>query len=172
MVFDFTVNEPGLYSKWVGCYVPISVQNIPLGDAVVMSIHGTRVRLSVKEKKGIMFMGLIPNLVGLNINGLNKEISDVVHIVVLNPIIAYLNAEESGQLVYDPTGLNPAEEIKARREEISKDVLAHKKTHFYSVEDFTYAFNEDDLSDQGLIVVTDEEVMMRRLADQNKEEMK
>jgi len=57
-----------------------------------------------------------------------------------------------------------------RRDELAQDILNHPETLFFSVEEFVYEFNENDISDQGRIAATDMEGKMRAIAKQNEEE--
>ena len=60
--------------------------------------------------------------------------------------IAYLDSENSSNLGY--------ENGEGNRE---KAVLEHDKTEIYTLKDFVMAFNDEFISDQGLIAIIEEE---------------
>ena len=172
VVFEFTVDQIGLFPRYVGCFVPLSIQNMPFDDVVVMSADEKTgiVRISMEGNKINVFMGLVPDIVGICINEQNAKINDLKIIESTEPIVAYLMAEEVAKLVYEPKGANPLAEVVIRRDELAQDILNHPETLFFSVEEFVYEFNENDISDQGRIAATDMEGKMRAIAKQNEEE--
>lgn len=73
--------------------------------------------------------------------------------------IVYLNAEDSANLEFDsPTGLTGNSKDKGIDGETNKlkAIVAHPNKEVYSLTDFALAFNDEFISDLGLIAIVDD----------------
>jgi hypothetical protein len=74
--------------------------------------------------------------------------------------IAYLGSDFIGDLDFEtPTCLsdNPADRDIDGGKNMQLAILEHSETLFYSLTDFTFAFNNDEISDLGMIALCEDD---------------